>query len=67
MVLGTRDPTPYVERMRRLSRSGYAVHHVALGPDRDAHRATATDAGLSGRTAALDPGWKEADALVVGG
>jgi uncharacterized protein (DUF58 family) len=67
MVLGARDPTPYLERMRRLARSGYAVHHVAFGPDRDAHRSAAADAGLSGRTAALDPGWKEADALLVGG
>lgn len=65
LVLGARDPDPYLEPMRRLARSGYAVTHVAFGEDRDAHRLRSAAAGIGARTAELSPGWREADALVL--
>ena len=66
-VLSARDPSPFVEPLRRLSRSGYAVRVLSLGDDRRAHARLAADAGVESRAAALSPTWREADALVVGG
>jgi len=66
-TLAARDPQPYADRLRRLSRTGYAVTHLALGPDRDAHRAGMAALGIPARVAELDPDWRRADALVVAG
>ena len=63
--LGARDPEPYADRLRRLSRTGYAVTHLSFGPDRDAHRASMADAGIAAHVASLDPDWRDADALVL--
>lgn len=65
LVLGARDPEPYLESMRRLARTGYAVTHVAFGDQRDAHRQRSLDAGVRARVADLAPSWREADALVL--
>jgi uncharacterized protein (DUF58 family) len=65
VVLGARDPEPYLPVLRRLARSGYAVRHLAIGDDREAFRAAAAMAGLDAGTADLSPGWREADALVL--
>jgi uncharacterized protein (DUF58 family) len=66
LVLSAREPAGFIEPMRRLARSGFAVRHVALGPDRTAHAATAARAGVDARVGRLDPNWSEADALVLG-
>lgn len=65
VVLSARSPEAFLDPMRRLARSGYAVSHVALGPERREHAARAAEAGIGGRTAELEPGWREADALVL--
>lgn len=65
VVLGARDPEPYVEALRRLSRSGYAVRYLAFGERSDEWASTVARSGTSAGRAALDPSWKEADALVV--
>ena len=67
IVLGSRDPQPYLEPMRRLARSGYAVRHRALGPDGEAHAESARAAGIDSGTAGLAPSWRDADALVLAG
>jgi uncharacterized protein (DUF58 family) len=67
VVLGARDPEPYLPVLRRLARSGYAVRHLGMGDDREAFRAAASMAGLDAGTADLSPGWREADALVLAG
>ena len=67
LTLAARDPEPYVDRLRRLARSGYAVTHLAFGPDRDAHRTRMVASGVPARPAELDPDWRTADALVVAG
>ncbi|HET9852087.1 MAG TPA: hypothetical protein VFP56_06230, partial [Candidatus Limnocylindrales bacterium] len=67
VVLSARDPTPYVNELRRLSRSGYEVRHMAMGPDRAGHHGSAVRAGVAGSEADLNPSWREADALVVAG
>jgi uncharacterized protein (DUF58 family) len=63
--LGARDPGPYADRLRRLSRSGYAVTHLALGADREAHRSAMVGMGIPSLVADLDPDWRRADALVL--
>ena len=65
IVMSARDPSPMLEPMRRLARSGYAVRHIAFGDERDRHRRLAASAGLDARTAELDPSWRQADALVL--
>jgi hypothetical protein len=53
--------------MQRLARSGYRVEHVAFGEDAARHAADVRHAGLPASTAALDPDWEAADALVLAG
>lgn len=65
MVLGARAPEDYLEPMRRLARTGYAVRHVSFGAEREAHRRMVSMAGLDARAADLAPSWKDADALVL--
>ena len=65
--LGARDPEPYTDRLRRLSRSGYPVTHLTFGPDREVHRSQMAALGIQARVAELDPNWREADALVLAG
>ena len=67
LSLGARDPEPYADRLRRLSRSGYAVTHLAFGPDRETHRAEMAARGIPALVAELDPDWRKADALVLAG
>lgn len=67
VVLSARDPSPFLDPLRRLARSGYAVRLLLLGDQAESHRATATAAGIDARTAELAPGWRDADALVVAG
>ncbi len=69
VVLGARDPRPYLEPLRRLERSGYAVRYHAFGAadDRTAWTAAAASAGIGGGAATLEPGWRDADALVLAG
>jgi uncharacterized protein (DUF58 family) len=67
VVLGARDPEPYLPVLRRLARSGYAVRHLAIGDDREAFTAAASMAGLDAGTADLSPSWRDADALVLAG
>jgi hypothetical protein len=65
LVLSARSPGDALEPMRRLARSGYAVRHVAMGPDRRSHAADASAAGIEARIGQLDPDWRGADALVL--
>lgn len=67
LTLSARDPEPYADRLRRLSRTGYAVTHVAFGADREAHRSQLAALGIPARVAELEPDWRKADALVVAG
>jgi uncharacterized protein (DUF58 family) len=65
VTLSARDPTPFLEPMRRLSRTGYGITHLAFGDDAAAHAAVARAAGLVAGTAELAPSWRDADALVL--
>ncbi|MGH2417055.1 MAG: DUF58 domain-containing protein [Candidatus Limnocylindria bacterium] len=67
LTLAARDPEPYADRLRRLSRTGYAVTHVAFGPEREAHRSRMAALGIPARAAELGPDWRMADALLVAG
>jgi uncharacterized protein (DUF58 family) len=65
LTLSSRDPRSYLPAMQRLARSGYRVEHVAFGDDAMKHAELMRRAGLPVSTATLDPGWEEADALVL--
>jgi uncharacterized protein (DUF58 family) len=65
LVLGARDPSPYLDPLRRLARSGYVVEHVAMGPAARDARDSAARAGVPSRVGSLDPGWRDADALAL--
>ena len=68
LTLAARDPEPYADRLRRLTRTGYAVTHLAFGPEREAHRSQHGGASaIPARVAELEPDWRRADALVVAG
>jgi uncharacterized protein (DUF58 family) len=67
LTVSSRDPRSYLPAMQRLARSGYRVEHVAFGDDATKHAEIVRRAGLPVSTAALDPGWEEADALVLAG
>lgn len=65
VVLSARDPAPYLDAMRRLRGSGYTVDHVALGDAREVARDAARHAGVPSRIGILEPGWRDASALVL--
>ena len=67
LTLAARDPEPYADRLRRLSRTGYAVTHVCFGLEREAHRSQVAALGIPARVGELEPDWRRADALVVAG
>lgn len=67
LTLSSRDPRTFLPAMQRLARSGYRVEHVAFGDHAVAHAAAVRHAGLPASTAALDPDWEAADALVLAG
>ena len=67
LTLSARDPRAYLAAMQRLARSGYRVEHVALGADGATHAAVVRRHGIPAASATLDPGWEEADALVLAG
>lgn len=67
VVLSARDPFPYLDELRRLARSGYAIRHVAFGEERAANRSAALGVGIESAAAELAPDWREADALVLAG
>ena len=57
----------YLPALQRLVRSGFAVRHVALGPDAQAATRRIRAAGIVAAQATLAPDWRNADALVVAG
>lgn len=67
LTLGARDPEPYAEELRRLSRTGYAVTHLAFGPDRERHRQSMVALGVPAQVAGIEPDWRTADALAIPG
>jgi uncharacterized protein (DUF58 family) len=67
LTLSSRDPRTYLPAMQHLARSGYQVEHVAFGDDATERASSVRRAGLLASTASLDPGWEEADALILAG
>ena len=67
LALSTRDPRPVLAVERRLAASGYAVTHVAYGPERRAWADLARRAGVGAMTASLDADWRTSDSLELAG
>jgi uncharacterized protein (DUF58 family) len=65
VVVGARDPSPFLAHLQRLERSGCPVVVVACGPKADADAARARSAGLAARVARLDGPWQTAEALGI--
>ncbi|MGC8634100.1 MAG: DUF58 domain-containing protein [Candidatus Limnocylindrales bacterium] len=66
VALSARDPVSFLAVLRRLTRTGYGVQLVALGPEADARAAAARRSGVAALTAQLRPDWRTSDALVIG-
>lgn len=67
LALSSRDPHASLPAERRLAASGYAVTHIAYGPERAAWAALARRAGITAMTAALDADWRTSDSLELAG
>ena len=65
LVLTSRDPGPFIRRLRGLERAGCDVAVVACGPDGAADAARVRASGLVARRARLDGRWDEAERVVV--
>jgi uncharacterized protein (DUF58 family) len=66
VVLGARDPLPYLAALRRIERSGCPVRYLGFGPNAGGLAARARAASLESSPAHLDGPWRTAAALVVG-
>ena len=66
VLLSARDPRPELPTLRRLARGGHPVEIMLLG-DAAETLAGLRSAGIRATSAALDPNWRTADALVVAG
>jgi hypothetical protein len=65
VTLSGRSPSSYLPTMQRLSRVGYALRHVALGPDAEESVRLLRGIGVSADRATLRPDWKTADVLAI--
>ncbi len=65
IVLGTRDPLPFVPALRRLAAAGHPVRFVALGRDATEAAARARAAGVVAAAGHLDGPWRTATSLVI--
>ena len=63
LTLSSRDPRGVLASERRLAASGYAVTHIAYGPQRTEWAAMARRVGISAMTAGLDGDWRTSGAL----
>jgi uncharacterized protein (DUF58 family) len=66
VVLGVRDPAPFVPALRRFAASGHPVQLIALGGDGLRVAARARAGGVDARVGRLDGPWRTATTLVVG-
>ncbi len=67
VTVAGRLPSSYLSTMQRLSRHGYALRHLALGPDAVEAVGQVRRIGVSADRATLDPGWETADVLAIAG
>ncbi len=65
IVIGARDPAPFVPALRRLGACGHRVQFIALGAGGSKAAARARMGGIDARTARLDGPWRTATTLVV--
>jgi len=63
LAVSSRDPASYLLVLRRLARSGFAVSHVAIGPDARTWQRRMAMAGIESRVARLEPDWRSAGVL----
>jgi uncharacterized protein (DUF58 family) len=61
------DPRPSLGVVRRLASSGFPVTHVTFGPRREEWADAVRRAGIASRTANLERGWRDSDALELAG
>ena len=63
LALSSRDPASFLLVLRRLARSGFAVSHIALGPEARTWQRRMSMAGIESRVARLEPDWRTASIL----
>jgi uncharacterized protein (DUF58 family) len=65
LILGGRDPTDYLSAVARLRGAGFAVRHLAMGPQAALHASRLRTHGFDAAVAHLDPDWRRAASLTV--
>lgn len=65
IVLTARDPLTYLPALRRMTRMGYGVTLLAIGPEATTAVARARSVGVAARPIALDGSWADCHGLVV--
>ncbi len=65
VIVSARDPEPWLPVARRLTRSGFGVLHLAIGPDADAHARRSRALRLSARPVRMDGDWRTVGHLDV--
>jgi uncharacterized protein (DUF58 family) len=67
VIVSARDPRPWSAVARRLSRSGYGLLHLAVGPEAAAFARRSRDVGIAAWAGRLDGDWRTATRLDVAG
>ena len=66
LVLGAREPLPYLRTLRRVARSGFRVRYLAFGPGGPVFARTARKAGIAADAISLDGPWRTSTELRIG-
>jgi uncharacterized protein (DUF58 family) len=67
VTIAGRLPSSYLATMQRLSRHGYALRHLAIGPDATEAMRLVRGIGVAADRASLEPDWETADVLAIAG
>jgi hypothetical protein len=65
VIVSARDPGPWLAVGRRLTRSGFGVVHLAVGPRADDHARRSRAVRLRGRPIRMDGDWRTVSHLDV--
>jgi hypothetical protein len=65
VIVSARDPGPWLPVARRLSRSGFGVLHLAVGPGAESHARRSRAVRLTARSVRMDGDWRTVSQLHV--
>ena len=65
VIVSARDPGPWLPVARRLTRSGFGVLHLAIGPGAESHARRSRSVRLTARSVRMDGDWRTVSQLHV--